>query len=165
MNWIWTDTCRCFMCTADNWIQLSILLEFLSFSMPCQRYHLWSCCDLMSITWASGLCLFAAVMRQVTGDLKVHGGRKIELYTVQSARQLVAWPSNPLPLSSEYHDFYYSSKIWVTSNRTARFPINFSFRSVTWYLRISLQCIWRILSLGCDATHCDGYLHILEHSK
>lgn len=26
------------------------LLEFFSFSMPCQRYHLWSSCDIMSIT-------------------------------------------------------------------------------------------------------------------
>jgi len=51
------------------------------------------------------------------------------------------------------------------SQFSAEFPIKFSFRSVTWYLRISLQHIRRILSLGCDATRCGGYLHILEHSK
>lgn len=48
---------------------------------------------------------------------------------------------------------------------SAKFPIEFSFRSVTWYLRISLQRVWRILSLGCDAMRCGGYLNILEHSK
>jgi hypothetical protein len=89
-------------------------------------------------------------MRRVTGDLKVYGDKdgSCALYSLVGGWWCVR--ATHCPLSSEYHDFYCTSKIWVTSNRTARFLIKFLFRSVTWYLRITLQCIWRILSLGCD---------------